>query len=70
MKFFFKDEKNYGKYPCDVYLNNALRFLCRENNKRAASEICYCIHAAGGELRDDVKQLLVEKGWFPFNGQR
>jgi len=62
-------EEKYGDYPCEHYLNNALRFLVYDenSNKGAISEICYCIHRAGGEIYPAVKQVLIEKGLYPFD---
>ena len=66
-----KTDKKYGQYPCNDYLNNALRFLLGEEQYtpriiNAISEICYCISKAGGRYYDDVAKKLAETGLCPF----
>ena len=52
--------KKYGKYPCQDYLNNALRYLAADKvmNMDAMLEICHCLHKAGGEIYPDVLALI------------
>lgn len=70
----FKQKKNqFGEYPCNDYLNNALRALLSDENPRrpavanAISEICYCIMKADGKYADDVTKKLAETGLCPFS---
>ena len=56
-----KKEKTYGEFPCDVYLNNAIRFICEGKYDNAISEICYCISKADGIFYDNVKKMIAEK---------
>lgn len=53
----------FGKYPCNDYLNNALRFLLRNSEgdrELAIEEIVYAIRKADGYLCDDVKEKINE----------
>ena len=61
-------EAVYGEYPCNDYLNNALRFLMQDDepNKGAVHEICYCISKANGRFADDVKSELTARGLLPW----
>ena len=61
MKLFV--HKLLGKYPCNDYLNNALRFLLSENPNidKAISEIKYAIQKSGGVIFDDVLVKLNER---------
>lgn len=66
-----KTDEQYRQYPCDAYLNNALRYLLREVEytpgiRNAISEICYCISKAGGQYHDDVAKKLAETGLCPY----
>ena len=63
-----KKKEVYGEYPCNDYLNNALRFLLDEkpDTKEAISEICYCISKGNGYFCDDVKEKLVRTGLCPY----
>lgn len=69
---FWKKRNKYGEYPCNDYLNNALRCLLKDDNPRrpvianAISEICYCISKADGHFADDVAKRLAETGLCPF----
>lgn len=56
-----KKEKTYGEFPCDMYLNNAIRFICEGKYDGAIKEICYCISKANGRFYDGVKKMIVEK---------
>lgn len=68
----FGKKNRYGKYPCNDYLNNALRFLLKNENPHqplianAIAEICYCIGKADGHFADDVAKKLAETGLCPF----
>lgn len=61
----FKKKNNiFGKYPCNDYLNNALRFLLRNgegDRELAIEEIVYAIRKADGYLCDDVKEKILEE---------
>lgn len=51
----------FGKYPCNDYLNNALRFLLRNgvgDRELAMEEIINAIHKADGYLCDDVAEKI------------
>ena len=57
-------QQNISRYPCNDYLNNALTYLLKYKNpdKLAISEIAWCIFVAGGKIREDVQQMMIEKG--------
>jgi hypothetical protein len=60
-QMFQKKNNMFGKYPCNDYLNNALRFLLRNgegDRELAIEEIVYAIRKADGYLCDDVKQKI------------
>lgn len=53
-------EKRIGRYPSLVMLNNAIRFLLRDEhpNITAIEEIVHAIYKAGGEIyADNVENL-------------
>ena len=58
-------------YPCNDYLNNALRFLLREEKSHnidlAISEICWAIKKANGVFADDIKEEIIKRNLFIFN---
>ncbi len=64
-----KTDKEYGQYPCNDYLNNALRDLLNDNpnTKEAISEICWCIRKGNGYFCDDVKEKLIKMGLCPYS---
>lgn len=69
---FGKHKNPYGEYPCNDYLNNALRALladdpCRPTVANAIGEICYCIMKADGKYADDVAKRLAETGLCPYS---
>ena len=58
---FLMKNNMFGKYPCNDYLNNALRFLLRNSEgdrELAIEEIVYAIRKADGYLCDDVKEKI------------
>lgn len=67
-----KKEQVYGEYPCVDYINNALRYLLKNdvpyssNRIGAISELCYCISKADGYFYKDVAKRLTETGLCPF----
>ena len=57
---------HFGTYPCNVYLNNAIRFLLKvepsnDDVNSAISEICYAIYKANGSFAKDVKEELINR---------
>jgi len=67
MLFTKRKNKRFGVYPCNDYLNNALRLLLQEeptdNVVHAISEIIYCVREANGHFVRDVKKILKERGY-------
>lgn len=55
---FKKREAKLSKYPCDVHLSNALRFITEKEYDGAYSEICWAIKKSGGELTKEQLQRL------------
>ena len=75
MNLFHKsNNKEYGGYPCNDYLNNALRFLMNACDSgdvdlqvlSAIHEICYAISKAQGKFYDDVKAELMKRKFWPW----
>ena len=60
-----KKNSIFGKYPSNDMLNNALRFLLRDepNVNHAIEEIVYAIGKADGYIFDDIKEQLKKKGF-------
>lgn len=62
--------KRIGTYPCNDYLNNALRILLQDEPSAisfwAIQEIICCIQSAGGYFFEDVEQSLKEHGYFKY----
>ena len=46
------DKNLLRKYPCDIYLKNALHFIETGNPNVAYTEICRAILRSGGELSE------------------
>ena len=63
---FFK-KRNWGYPECD-HLNIALRFLLEGPfpDERAIEEICFAITKTNGYFYDDVKEMLVDGGFWKF----
>ena len=61
-----KQNARFGHYPSNDLLNNALRYLLREDAdiEGAIQEIVYAIDKADGYICDDVKaELLKDELW-------
>ena len=57
----FRKKKNanpYGKYPCEVYLNNAIRCIFEGKEKAGLGEICYFLSKARGKVYEDVLKMI------------
>lgn len=57
-------EKSLRRYPCDVFLHNALMFLKERKVEIAYDEICYAIIKSGGELTTEeqaYREIFREK---------
>lgn len=50
--------KVFSKYPCSVYLHNALRFILDNKADIAYEEICRALLKAGDELSIEEKKML------------
>lgn len=57
MKYDKKDSK-LNQYPCNIYLQNALRFIAKKQYDVAYSEICYAIMKSGVRLTKEQDETL------------
>ena len=55
-----KRDKVFSKYPCDVFLHNALFFINSDNPNAAYREICCAIIKSGGKLTEEEQAKLNE----------
>ena len=57
----------YSNYPCEDYLNNALRWLFRMDKSdyvdRAVMEIVHCMQHSKYQFFTDVERILKEDGY-------
>ena len=55
-----KDDKDnkLNQYPCNVYLQNALRFITEKEYDTAYSEICWAIIKSGGNLTEEQEKIF------------
>ena len=61
-----KQNARFGRYPSNNMLNNALRYLLREDVdiEGAIQEIVYAIEKADGYITNDVEvELLKDEFW-------
>lgn len=58
----FKKRKDDGlnKYPCNIYLRNALKAIKEKEYDFAYSEICWAIIKSGGKLTEEQEKHLKE----------
>lgn len=58
----FKKQKDdrLNKYPCNVYLQNALRAILEKKYDFAYSEICWAIIKSGEELTEEQEKYFTE----------
>lgn len=59
--FLKKKIDRFKEYPCNDYLNNALRFLLRNadgDRENAIEEIVHAVIKADGYLFDDVAEKI------------
>ena len=54
-----KDEV-FSRYPCSVFLHNALRFISQNKSGVAYEEICHAIIRSGGELTEEEMRIFVQ----------
>lgn len=57
-----KRDRVFSKYPCDIFLHNALLFIIVGKPDAAYREICCAIIKSGGKLTEEeqawIKQLM------------
>ncbi len=55
----FKRKKNkLNQYPCNVYLQNALRFITEKEYDTAYMEICWAIIKSGEKLTKEQEKIF------------
>lgn len=57
-KIFKRKDNELNKYPCSVYLQNALRFITEKEYDTAYSEICWAIIKSGGKLTEEQEKIF------------
>lgn len=57
-RIFRRKENKLNQYPCNVYLQNALRFIVNKENDEAYSEICWAIIKSGGRLTEEQEKIF------------
>nr|DAH86710.1 MAG TPA: CRM1 / Exportin repeat 3 [Caudoviricetes sp.] len=53
-----KIDNELNKYPCSVYLQNALRFITEKEYDTAYSEVCWAIIKSGGKLTEEQEKIF------------
>lgn len=56
-----KRNKVFSKYPCDVFLHNALFFIRNNKPDVAYREICWAILKSGGKLTEEEQAIFKER---------
>lgn len=56
-----KRNKVFSKYPCDVFLHNALFFIRNNKPDVAYREICWAILKSGGKLTEEEQVIFKER---------
>ena len=56
-KIFKRKDKKLNQYPCNVFLQNALRFITEKEYAMAYSEICWAIIKSGGKLAEKQEKI-------------
>ena len=57
-KILKRKDNKLKQYPCDVYLQNALRFITEKKYDTAYSEICWAIIKSGGKLTEEQEKIF------------
>ena len=57
-KIFKRENNKLNQYPCNVYLQNALRFITEKEYDTAYSEICWAIIKSGGKLTEEQEKIF------------
>ena len=53
----FKRKNN--QYPCNIYLQNALRWITEKEYDIAYDEICWAIIKSGGKLTEEQRKIFL-----------
>lgn len=57
-EIFKRKENKLNQYPCNVYLQNALRFITEEKYDTAYTEICWAIIKSDGKLTKEQEKIF------------
>ena len=57
-KIFKRKDNKLKQYPCNVYLQNALRFIAEKEYDTAYSEICWAIIKSDGKLTEEQEKIF------------
>lgn len=57
-KIFKRKDKKLNQYPCNVYLQNALRYIMNKEYDTAYLEICWAIIKSGGKLTKEQEIIF------------
>ena len=57
-KIFKRKDNKLNQYPCNVYLQNALRFITEKEYDTAYTEICWVIIKSGGKLTKEQEKIF------------
>lgn len=57
-EIFKRKNNKLNRYPCDIYLQNALRFITEEKYDIAYTEICYAIIKSGRKLTKEQEKIF------------
>jgi len=55
-----KTNRQYGYYPCNDLINNAIRFIYKGDIDSAIEELLQTIWKANGHLNDDIKDMVMD----------
>lgn len=57
-KILKRKDNKLNQYPCNVYLQNALRFITEKKYDTAYSEICWAIIKSGAKLTKEQEKIF------------
>ena len=57
-KIFKRKDNKLNQYPCNVYLQNALRYIVNKEYGTAYTEICWAIIKSGGKLTKEQEIIF------------
>ena len=57
-RIFKRKDNKLNEYPCNIYLQNALRFIVNKEYDEAYLEICWAIIKSGGKLTKEQEKIF------------